>query len=168
MARSMNIRKEENLFQKCYRRALLHALLRCREVNPPVPAELWATVQPLLPRHKGQPGKRGRPPVDDRACLTGILLVIRTRIPWTQLPKELNCGSGITCWRRLRQWEGSNTWPHLLHALLNRSRGEGVSDENSMVLDRAALETFWQHVTRKRKSHDGCLPNNRPERRTPG
>ena len=44
--------------------------------GPLVPDELWEFVQPLLPRHKARPGKRGRPPVDDRACLTGIIFVL--------------------------------------------------------------------------------------------
>ena len=38
----------------------------------------------------------------DRAALTGILFVLRTDIPWEYLPKEMGCGSGMTCWRMLR------------------------------------------------------------------
>src|SRR5579871_1139165 len=49
--------------------------------GPLVPDELWETIQPLLPRHKAKPGKRGRPPVDDRACLTGIVFVLKTGPP---------------------------------------------------------------------------------------
>jgi transposase len=64
-----------------------------------VPDELWEAVAPLLPRHKARPGKRGRPPVDDRACLTGIVFVLRSGIPWEMLPQEMGCGSGVTCWR---------------------------------------------------------------------
>ncbi len=36
---------------------------------------LWVVVEPLLPPHLSQPGKRGRPPLPDRAALTGILFV---------------------------------------------------------------------------------------------
>src|ERR1700747_3301468 len=73
--------------------------------TPLLPNALWNLIQPLLPpsprRHKG-----GRPRLPDRACLTGILFVLRSGIPWEMLPKELGCGSGMTCWRRLRDWQG--------------------------------------------------------------
>ncbi len=55
--------------------------------------ELWAAVEPLLPLHPPQP-KGGRPWVDDRAALTGIVFVLLTGIPWEYLPAEMNCGSG--------------------------------------------------------------------------
>ena len=75
--------------------------------RPLVPDELWEVVQPLLPRHRARPGKRGRPPVDDRACLTGIIFVLQSGIPWEMLPQEMGCGSGMTCWRRLRDWQAA-------------------------------------------------------------
>jgi transposase len=53
--------------------------------RPLVPDELWEVVQPLLPHHRARPGKRGRPPVDDRACLTGIIFVLQSGIPWGAL-----------------------------------------------------------------------------------
>src|SRR5215218_2301260 len=53
--------------------------------RPLVPNELWEVVQPLLPRHRARPGRRGRPPVDDRACLTGIVFVLHSGIPWEKL-----------------------------------------------------------------------------------
>ena len=59
-----------------------------------VPDELWEIVEPLLPRHKARAGKRGRPPVDDRAALTGIIFVLHSGIPWWMLPREMGCTSG--------------------------------------------------------------------------
>ena len=50
--------------------------------------ELWAIVEPLLPPHRPHP-KGGRPFVDDRAALTGIVFVLKTGIPWMSLPAEL-------------------------------------------------------------------------------
>ena len=66
-----------------------------------VPDELWAMVAPLLPPSPRRP-KGGRPPVDDRRALAGTLFVLRSGIPWEMLPQEMGCGSGMTCWRRLR------------------------------------------------------------------
>jgi transposase len=71
--------------------------------RPIVSDELWAIVEPILPPPRSYP-LGGRPPVDNRAALTGILFVLRSGIPWEMLPREMGCGSGMTCWRRLRDW----------------------------------------------------------------
>ena len=71
---------------------------------PLLPESLWLIIEPLLPPVSPKP-KGGRPPVPARAALTGILFVLRTGIPWEMLPAEMGCGSGVTCWRRLRDWQ---------------------------------------------------------------
>jgi transposase len=81
--------------------------------------ELWAIVEPLLPPHRAHP-KGGRPFVDDRAALTGIVFVLKTGIPWMSLPAELGCGGGVTCWRRLRDWQAAGVWDRLHRELLHR------------------------------------------------
>jgi transposase len=43
--------------------------------------------------------QRGRPPLDDRKALTGIIFVLKTGIQWEYLPKEMGCGCGIAMWR---------------------------------------------------------------------
>ena len=87
--------------------------------KPLVSDELWAAVAPLLPppRPKQKPG---RPRVPDRACLVGIIFVLKTGIPWEYLPQELGCGSGMTCWRRLRAWQRAGVWKALHRVLLQR------------------------------------------------
>ena len=102
--------------------------------RPLVPDELWDVVEPLLPRHRARPGRRGRPPVDDRACLTGIIFVLQGGIPREMLPQEMGCGSGMTCWRRLRHWQRRGVWKKLLHALLQRiGQEEGIDWEHCCV-----------------------------------
>ena len=65
--------------------------------EPLVGDELWAVVEPLLPPPRMDKKKAGRPRVPDRACLTGIVFVLKTGISWQMLPTELGCGSGSTC-----------------------------------------------------------------------
>lgn len=65
--------------------------------------ELWEAIELLLPQESPKP-KGGRPRIDDRAALAGIVFVLKSGIPWVMLPKEMGCGSGLTCCWRLRDW----------------------------------------------------------------
>ncbi len=49
--------------------------------------ELWEVIEPLLPEEPLKP-KGGRPRIDDRAALAGILFVFESGIPWETLPQE--------------------------------------------------------------------------------
>ena len=83
-----------------------------------VPDDLWEAIEPLLLKEPPKP-KGGRPRIPDRAALGGIVFVLRTGCPWRLLPKELGCGSGTTCWRRLRDWQEAGLWERLHETLLN-------------------------------------------------
>src|SRR5436190_19222759 len=111
--------------------------------TPLVPDELWEAIRPLLPRHRARPGKRGRRPVDDRVCLTGIIFVLRSGIPWEMLPLEMGCGSGVTCWRRLRQWQRRGVWKRLLHAMLDRLGREGLIDWDKAAVDSQSYRAVF-------------------------
>jgi transposase len=38
-------------------------------------------------------------------ALAGIIFLLKSGIPWEMLPQEIGCGSGVTCWRRLQEWQ---------------------------------------------------------------
>ena len=106
--------------------------------KPLVTDDLWEIVQPLLPPEPPKP-KGGRPRVPDRAALTGILFVLKTGIPWEWLPRELGCGSGMTCWRRLRDWNRADVWHKLHTTLLDRLGAADRIDWSRASLDSASL-----------------------------
>jgi transposase len=83
-----------------------------------LPDPLWDLVEPSLPIPPRRP-QDGRPCVSDRACLTGIVFVLRIGIPWQMLPQELGCGSGMTWWRRLRDWQQAGVWDLIHFGLLD-------------------------------------------------
>src|SRR4028118_2256335 len=91
---------------------------------PRLPAAVGAAIAPLLPPARPKP-KGGRPPIPDRAALTGILFVLKTGLPWEYLPAEMGCGSGMSCWRRLRDWHEAGVWAALHRALLERLPAAG-------------------------------------------
>jgi len=97
--------------------------------------ELWAVVEPLLPQERPKP-KGGRPRISDRAALTGILFVLKSGIGWELLPQEMGCGSGMTCWRRLRDWQRAGVWERLHHTLLQR-----LADAEKLDWSRASLDS---------------------------
>src|SRR5512132_420389 len=90
--------------------------------RPLVSDELWAFVEPLIPKVERRYRFPGRRRIDDRKVLTGILFVLQTGIPWEYLPQEMGCGSGMTCWRRLREWQEAGVWQRLHELLLARLR----------------------------------------------
>ena len=103
-----------------------------------LPDDLWTIVEPLLPAAKPRP-KGGRPPISNRAALTGILFVLRSGIPWEMLPREMGCGSGMTCWRRLRDWQDKGVWDRLHRVLLDRLGQAGLIDWSRAALDTSSV-----------------------------
>jgi transposase len=99
---------------------------------------LWEIVEPLLPAEP-EKTKGARPRVPDRAALTGIIFVLKSGIPWEMLPQEMGCGSGSTCWRRLRDWEEAGVWRKLHRVLLDRLGEADEIDWERASLDSAAV-----------------------------
>src|SRR5919112_4380411 len=106
--------------------------------KPLVTDELWEVIEPLLPEEPPKL-KGGRPRIPDRAALTGILFVLKTGIPWEMLPQEMGCGCGMSCWRRLRDWQEAGIWQAFHHALLDRLGPAGRVDSSRGSLDAASL-----------------------------
>lgn len=106
--------------------------------KPLVSDELWAIVEPLLPK-PGPKKKDGRPRIPDRACLTGIVFVLKTGIQWEYLPQEMGCGSGMTCWRRLREWQEAGVWEALHRTLLNILGEADRIDWSRASIDRSTV-----------------------------
>jgi transposase/catechol 2,3-dioxygenase-like lactoylglutathione lyase family enzyme len=118
-----------------------------------LPDAFWARIAPLLPPEPPKP-KGGRPRVSDKAALTWILFVLKTGIPWEYLPAEMGCGSGMTCWRRLRDWYQAGVWRRLHQVLL-----EELAQADRIDWDRAALDSaahglcYTRDMTIKRLDH---------------
>src|SRR4029453_6329705 len=103
-----------------------------------LPDRLWDLVEPFLPILPRRP-QGGRPRVSDRACLTGIVFVLRSGIPWQMLPPELRCGSGMTCGRRLRDWQWAGVWDLMHFALRDWLARSDQIDWSRAVVDSCSV-----------------------------
>lgn len=106
--------------------------------KPLLTDELWSVIEPGLPRPRTYP-RGGRPLVSNRATLTGILFVLKTGIPWEDLPREMGCGCGMTCWRRLRDWQKAGIWAGLHRVLLEMLQEANQIDWSRALIDSASV-----------------------------
>jgi transposase len=111
--------------------------------------ELWSKIEPLLPAEPPKP-KGGRPRIPDRQCLVGIVFVLRTGCTWNDLPAELGCGDGTTCWRRFRSWTEAGVWPALWRCVLNSLGKKGRVDLSRAVIDSASTRAVFGGLTQGR------------------
>ncbi len=110
--------------------------------KPVVSDELWEVVEPLIPKVKRRYRYPGRKRIPDRKVLSGILFVLRTGIPWEELPQEMGCGSGVTCWRRLRDWQEQGVWAQLHELLLARLNAADQIDWQRAAIDSSHVRAF--------------------------
>lgn len=109
--------------------------------KPLLPDDLWQVIEPLLPKHPPSP-KGGRPRLPDRKALTGIIFVLKTGIPWEDLPQEMGCGCGMSCWRRLQEWHQAGVWDRVAELLLARLNAKGKIDFSRFLLDSSHVRAF--------------------------
>src|SRR5215210_6184511 len=102
--------------------------------------ELWELVEPLLPKRERRFRYPGRKRLPDREALQGILFVLHTGIAWQHLPAELGFGSGVTCWRRLDEWQRAGVWERLHALLLARLRAAGELEWSRAIADSSHVQ----------------------------
>jgi transposase len=111
-----------------------------------VPDELWALVEPVLPKHEPSP-KGGKPRKPDRLCLTGLAFVLKTGIPWEDFPREMGC-CGMTLWNRLQEWAAAGVWDQVHRLLLDHLRAAGAIDLSRVIVDSSSIRAV--HGGKKR------------------
>ena|SRR5215213_9549467 len=104
------------------------------QVGDLVPDQLWEAVGPLLPPERPKP-RGGRPRVSDRAALAGIVYVARQSCRWRDVPREVGA-SGVSCWRRLREWQELGVWERAHRTLL-----QWLGDLDAIDLERASIDS---------------------------
>lgn len=117
-----------------------------------VPDDLWERVAPLLPptpeRRRRHPGRLRVP---DRTALAGVLFVLRTGVAWRDVPAEAVGCSGVTAWRRLRDWTEAGVWPRLHAALLSELRRADLLDLEDCAVDGSHVRALKGGITSARR-----------------
>lgn len=137
-----------------------------------LPDDLWEFMKPFIPPRKRRFRHPGRKPIGDRPCMTGIIFILRTGLPWEYLPKELGCGSGVTCWRRLRDWQKAGVFENIRRALLDRLNEAGLLDWEHAIVDSASLRAVGAGGKNGAQPHRSAQtgfetsPSHRGERRS--
>lgn len=101
---------------------------------------MWVEIEPLIPRVQRRfrhPGRKRHP---DRACLEGILYVMRYAVPWQELPPVEGWPSGQTCWRRFHEWQQAGMWERLLERMQLVFEREGLADWSRAIVDASLVD----------------------------
>src|SRR6266542_3112007 len=78
------------------------------------------------PLHPPQKPKTGRPAVDHRRILNGILWLLRTGAPWRDLPERY--GPGRTVARRFDRWRRAGIWERIFAGADIRESYDGADN----------------------------------------
>lgn len=108
--------------------------------KPILDDHLWTLIEPMPPPPRPRRFRHpGRKPLPHRQALTGILFVLRSGVPWEALPREMGCGSGVACWRRLRDWQRAGVWHNVHERLLAELRACDALDLSIAAADSGAV-----------------------------
>lgn len=113
-----------------------------------LPEELWEEIEPLLPPPSR--AETGRPPVDNKKALRGIIFVLRFGVPWQAVPTDAFGVSGSSCWRRFSAWTAAGIWPELHRRLLNRLGQLDGIDLQHVVVDSQSVRAVKGGSTQDR------------------
>jgi len=99
-----------------------------------LPDELWEEIEQLFPVYHPSPDG-GRPPKNARTVLTTVLFVLKTGLPWVELPTEAFGCSYKTCQRRISEWSASGIWQQMHELFLAKLRGADALDWSRVLAD---------------------------------
>jgi transposase len=113
----------------------------------------WERLPPLLPP---QQPKTGRPAVDQRRMLNGILWILRTGAPWRDLPERY--GPWRTVASRFYRWQKAGLWSQLVAAVQAQADADGQIHWDIHDLD-GTMSRAHQHAAGATKG----TPRPKPE-----
>ena len=111
----------------------------------------WKTIQPLLPNKP-----RGVPRVDDRRVLNGIFFILRSGMPWADLPERY--GPYTTIYNRFNRWRKAGVWDRLMDAVIAAHEAKG---QKLQMIDSTSVRVHQQAAAQKKQCGDYCIGRSR-------
>lgn len=108
--------------------------------------EQWAQLEPLLPPQKP---RTGRPSLEHRTVMNGILWVLRTGTPWRDLPERY--GKWTTIYSRFQRWRKNGTWDRIFAKLQTIKDREGLIDWQIHFIDGSVVRAH-KHAAGAKKA----------------
>lgn len=96
--------------------------------------EQWSQLAPLLPPQRP---RTGRPSLDHRTVLNGILWIKRSGSPWRDLPERY--GNWKTVSSRFYRWQQQGIWAELLARVQERADSAGEVDWEVQMIDSTVI-----------------------------
>jgi transposase len=90
--------------------------------------------------------------------LAGVLYVLRTGVAWRDVPAAVVGCSGVTAWRRLRDWTEAGVWPRLHTALLAELRRADLLDMDDCAIDGSHIRALKGGTTSAPRPSTGPDP----------
>jgi len=95
--------------------------------------EQWKVLWPLIPQKLARADGKGRPRVESREVLNGILWVLRSGAAWQDLPDRYP--SPATCHRRFQEWRREGVLEKILQTLARDLKERGELDLSECFID---------------------------------
>jgi len=106
--------------------------------------EQWERIRGHLPGKAGDPGRTA---ADNRLFVNAVLVVLKTGIPWEDLPERF--GKPNSVWKRYDRWCGSGVWERVAATLGNATQADDEPEE--LQLDSSSVKAHPIASTGRRK-----------------
>ena len=103
----------------------------------------WQTIESLLPGKAGDPGRTAN---DNRVFVNAVLFVLKTGIPWSDLPERY--GNPNSVWRRFDRWCANGVWERIFVEL---AEDELLEEMEEVHLDSSTVKAHQVASTGRRR-----------------
>lgn len=105
----------------------------------------WQRLQPLMP---SQTPRVGRPSLDHRRVINGILWILRTGAPWRDMPERY--GKWQTVSGRFYRWRKDGLWQQILSTLQQQADAKGQLNWELHHVDGSVIRAHQHAAGAKR------------------
>ena len=121
----------------------------------------WARIRNDLPGKVGDPGRTA---VDNRRFVNAVIYVLKTGIPWADLPPRF--GKPNTVWKRYDRWAAAGVWERVANVL---SDTDWLASPEEIQLDATSIKAHPIAATGRRQPREkNTMPTSAAASDDPG